>query len=164
MALSAILTLSEAPGVIIMTDNTVYGGGNPERSAVTVEFVLTHHLSSGDVDVPLSYDAAVDLVVQVAAQDSWYTGQITIKDGGGATLSTITAEIVKTEALVVCKASKLTAYACDCCDNLLQDYPKMGVGLYAINEAVGLNDYKSAQCIVENLQCICSPKDDCEGC
>ena len=169
--LSPIISIIEGNKTLVLTDETVYGGLNPTREEVTVEFKLVRKLSNGNKEVMLPlYDSETVSSVEVSSVDGWYEGTIFITDiNTGEVLSSIVNYFRITD-LNTCRLKFRESYICACCEGnedvcAQENFMKIDVVIRIIIELVSEDNYSEAQCLIEGIETLCnkSKKKNC-GC
>lgn len=160
MALAAAVSLVVTDNQIVITDDTVYGGSNSSRNQVTVDFSVVRVLSSGTVSVSVpTYDnTTVTSVTLTGLVDGHYVVTMTIDDIPTGDSPSATADGAVYYVLSECLNTKRDEWGCECCESAqastLKLY-KLDAVISAIEYAVSVSDYSSAQCIIERAQPLC---------
>lgn len=161
---------------LLIIDETVYGGDEPDRSDCVVNISIVYYPSTGPVLYELSYDPA--LVEQVAVPlkgDGWYKISLTIQNNAAwleipepAFKYSEELNLVIYCQLQECYLSNVNEFIrnrCRCmnaaADKLIRD---IRLGLVAIElKTEEQGDYAGAVCIIEELLSRCHSTKPC-GC
>lgn len=164
-----ILTVSYVGGKIIVTDETIYGGANPEREDYLIEFTVIYKgASHTEKTVALNdYDpATVSEVFGTVGDGRYYiTMEIT-----GAEEITFTQDVLIYDNLAACVEDKKDAFInSTCCEGdpsgTYEEYSKVALMLELIQEIDDSGKgYNKAQCLLEYAFTFCKTSNCICGC
>jgi hypothetical protein len=175
MALDPQITFVSEPDCskVTITDTTVYGGAEPDRVDVKVNFTVTFHPSSGDVDLTPLYDelTVTELILQ-KPNDGWYEVDMVITDAVTddelATLNKSYILLCNSNKCLMDKILKWSeSFGCKCPDKeLFACIQEIRTLIDAAKYKCSINiDLAGSRDLVECVEelCLCS-NNDCDTC
>jgi len=177
MALTPLLSLAQSGdcSTLTITDDTVYGAGNPNRNEVLVNFTVTIKNADGDTSVTLSYNpATVTSVVFSSLKDAWYRIVMTITDNPATwnyTLNPLGLNLSETfDRVTLCYSEKcfadknlklIKSYECGCeGEDDEKNVQKIANLIDAVRyKAEITNDLSGAATDLEKIQELCGDSD-----
>lgn len=149
------MTAVVSNGDIIITDTTVYGGANPDRNQVTVDFVVNRVLSGNQnvgVSLPTYDPATVTNLTATDLKDGRHVVTMTITDPITPGTPSTTVTVFRFDDLDAERIKALSDYQCDCCGNGLDYALELKMFQDGIIEQIANNNFQDAQCLLEAIQ------------
>lgn len=161
MALTITNTITTINGGdnILIEDTTVYGGLNPLRADVQVNFLVLDMRNNPPTDITPPYDpATVTEILVTTPHDGWYKVTQSYISNDEEVQDELVKDYLVSERFCICKANfayKVFSTFCTCNSQKIQELYCLNAQLGGVLDLVAQNDMLNADQAIErmNLEC-----------